>query len=823
MLAAVAWPVLLPAGWLYPLFAVLAAWIYYRLSRYYNPQAEIRKTVVFSFLFFSTLLSSLVALRVAARVSSFSVRQEAMPSAPSEKTFLTVVITGFPEGYYDSWMVPAAMVGEAGHAAGGDSAGGVKLLLRLPAASYDDPRLPLVGDLVRLEASYRSYRPPKHPFLAFRAYQWMASDRRVFVRVDDWSGSAVIAERSTGSWLRPVDRLRRWIYGKVASRAAPEHVMGIVQAMLLGTRDKLTPEIKDLFLDLGAYHLFAISGLHVGIVVAFLFAVSCQLFNRLFPCLFVAGPRKVAAGIALLSCWFYVLITGMHLPAVRAGIMASVFLLSIMVDAADDPFSSLLAAVIIILALWPQALFQLSFQLSVAAVAAILLALTVYYRTAAGWLTLAADKGGWGTWLSAGTTWTALILVIGLAAWLATGPLLLNRVHFLTPFSLVSSLILVPVFSCLILPLGFVTLLLLPLPLLGTACLGLLTMVTGIMINGCQWVHSLLPGLRWYAASFTAVELILYYAFWLIVGMLCCRRKKVVPLLLLALLMFVMMVDGIVWYDRRFQRDHIAISAFVGGFSQAMIVEMPTGEVLLVNGGSFANQDFSMVESIIAPFCWSRKIGHIDVLILTNPQRGAVAGLDFMIEHFGVREIWYNGLWTGYPPFRDFYARSKEKGVRWRKLTDFSRAWIFNRVTLKAVAPPANDIQLLAPWRTFLDEMALSMTIQFGDCQALIWGGSPTGLQRYGVPEGQGQLDLLFCIQSQPASVPMDAQAPMVVVLPSVFAGGNVDKWPKGSLVWQTRSDGFIECHLFADGKIRINKKTSFSQVSPSRHTPAAR
>jgi len=405
--------------------------------------------------------------------------------------------------------------------------------------------------------------------------------------------------------------------------------------------------------------------------------------------------------------------------------MASVFFLAIMLDMAEDPFSALMMAIIVILIIWPQSLFQLSFQLSVAAVAAILLAVGGFQRIGSGLKSsILPGMDASHKWLRTILYRGLITMLIGAAAWLATMPLLLNRFHYLTPFSLLSNLFLVPLFSLIVLPFGILTLLVLPVPGVGFGCIQLLAWLMSAIIKSCLWLHALVPKFRWYYPSLSGLEMILFYGFWLLLGIAIINRRKSLPVIGLLLILILSVGDWIYWQDRREHRNYLSINCFSGGNTQSAIMEMPGGDVAMLNGGGFSKSRFSMARQVIAPYCWSEKISKIRTLILTKPQNGLVAGLDYMVQNFGIREILYNGLWTGYPPFRQFYQWTRLHGVRWRKLTDLSRPRYFDQLEITAINPVANDIRPIKPWKFFLREMSLSLNIIFGQARIILWGGT---------------------------------------------------------------------------------------------------
>jgi len=139
--------------------------------------------------------------------------------------------------------------------------------------------------------------------------------------------------------------------------------VGLVQALLLGYRSELSREAHRLFVHTGTLHIFAISGLHVGIVVGLiLFALSACSIPRPRWLWFVA-PLLIA----------YTLMTGMKPSAVRACIMAIVFLSASALHRRADSYSAVAFAALAILACCPDTLTEASFTLSFTVVTGILL------------------------------------------------------------------------------------------------------------------------------------------------------------------------------------------------------------------------------------------------------------------------------------------------------------------------------------------------------------------------------------------------------------------------------------------------------------------
>ena len=128
----------------------------------------------------------------------------------------------------------------------------------------------------------------------------------------------------------------------------------ILQAMLTGDKISLEPETKDKFINTGLIHLLVVSGLHIGFCVI-IFIFFFKLFNL---------PLKYVYLLTIPAVFFYTLVTGANPPAVRAAIMASCILISLILDREPLVYNAVALSALIILFINPQDLFTASFQMS---------------------------------------------------------------------------------------------------------------------------------------------------------------------------------------------------------------------------------------------------------------------------------------------------------------------------------------------------------------------------------------------------------------------------------------------------------------------------
>ncbi|MFY8217342.1 MAG: ComEC/Rec2 family competence protein, partial [Chthoniobacterales bacterium] len=219
----------------------------------------------------------------------------------------------------------------------------------------------------------------------------------------------------------------------------------IILGMTIGDTRKMPDEIEDAFREAGVFHLFSVSGLHVGMIAGILWFL-----------LGIAGVDKRKAALILIPCvFFYALVTGLKPASVRAVTMIAMVAGGLIFHRQPIALNSLCAAGLIILGVNTNELFNPGFQLSFGVVTAILLIALPLYRLIE--IAVRPDPfiprqllAKWRIWLWDGGLAAGGLVSVSLAAWIGSLPLTIIY------FNLVSFAA-IPV-NILIVPLAFVSL-----------------------------------------------------------------------------------------------------------------------------------------------------------------------------------------------------------------------------------------------------------------------------------------------------------------------------------------------------------------------------
>lgn len=222
---------------------------------------------------------------------------------------------------------------------------------------------PRYGDRWSIEGAVLRPEGARNPG-EFDAADWLAR-QGVFLEIQGTSGDSVLLARGAGSPIKAAALAMRSQMLQILGVGIEDSpgIRALVAGITLGTREAASDEFADAFRQTGTFHLFSVSGLHVGMFALLLWMLLRPLgFTR---------RRSVLLIVPLL--FFYSLVTGASAPSLRAAIMISVALGGFLMDRPNTPANSLAAAALLLLAWDTEQLFLPGFQLSFFIVASIFL------------------------------------------------------------------------------------------------------------------------------------------------------------------------------------------------------------------------------------------------------------------------------------------------------------------------------------------------------------------------------------------------------------------------------------------------------------------
>ncbi|CAN5425828.1 DNA internalization-related competence protein ComEC/Rec2 [soil metagenome] len=486
---------------------------------------------------------------------------------------------------------------------------------------------PKLGDEIRLRGLAESIPPTRNPgSFDFRAYLARRDIyHTVFVRYPE---DGTILHAGGGDILtRSASRAREWMRTRLSRglEDSPE-VVALINGMALGLRHETPDDIEEPFQQTGTLHLFAVAGLHVGIIAQLLWIVTSL----------VRFPRVAAAALIIPCLFFYSAITGFHVSSVRAATMAALLLGGIFFNRPVLVLNSLAGAALLILLFDTNQLFTSGFQLSFAVVAAIVLGQERIFRV----LLRPAERDPFlprslvsraRRFFDRIYRWIASGISVSAAAWAGSFLLIIWYFYLITPISLLANLAVVPIAFCVL-------------------AVGLLSLVTApfsatlsLVFNNANW-----------SLSHLILGLVQVFAQWP-AGHLYVERPH---------------------WPTGAPTEITILDAGAG----AAVHLRSGGRDWLLDAGSA--RDY---ERFLRDYLHSRGIDRLDGLMLSHGDSLHIGGASALLAEFRSRRVLDNGA-----PDRSSAHRAVAKQIPDRRiLVDGSNVLFSQRVTARVLYPPS--------------------------------------------------------------------------------------------------------------------------------------
>lgn len=522
------------------------------------------------------------------------------------------------------------------------------------------------GDVVELTGSVRVPRAPRNPG-QFDWSRWLAQRRvglTVWVgprdRLDVVDAAPPSRWRAASLWLR--GHLDRAV---TAGLQDVPQVGGVLLGMLLGERTEIPADSYRAFQRAGVFHVFAVSGLHVGLVTATV-VLALQL---------VRVPLRWCGLAAVPVVVMYVLATGARPGAVRALWMACVLLVGWSWGMPGNLWNAFGFAALAILVVDPLQLFDGGFQLSFAVVAA-LLGLTPHIE-AWMWRGVAPDplvpRELWPRWRQ--TTEKplryAVRLVAGsVAAWFGLVPLMAVYFNLFTPLAIMANVVVVPALG-LIMGLGLASMVTYPIgTLLATGFNNANYLLVEAMRGVVVWMVNTLGG-HWCVQAPALGWTVAYYML-LIAGTRWRAAWLAVPVVIAGM------------FGSGALNPKVTITVLDVAKGGALFVDVPGERDDLLLDGS----DEAGARRVVLPFLRWAGVDRVGVMVLTRADRNHAEGLITVAGELPVARAWHPGYWTRSPSYQQWLAQMTDNGVPLRKARAPMEETLHGGVRVRVFHPP---------------------------------------------------------------------------------------------------------------------------------------
>jgi len=472
-----------------------------------------------------------------------------------------------------------------------------------------------------------------------------------------------IALLAQGQGFKPLE----WLYGlrnrmsQALDSALPEPQSSLAQAILLGKRSSIPDDLNVSFFRTGTTHIIAISGLNLSILAGIVLSLTVWLFGR---------RRSTYFWLALLAVWGYAALTGMQAPVLRAALMGSLWLFADYIGRPRSALPALLLAAAVMIGIRPSILGDVSFQLSFASMAGLIL-LTPYFQS---WgrkvLGISDDESR-----TAGT-FVIDSFSVTLGAILATLPIIVFYFHQISLVALPSNL-----FTLWAVPAIMATSAIVAVVGLFAAPLAwVLGWVAWLFLSYMIWVVELFSDLP-FASKEVETGAYFVWGYYAVLGAVLwtlSNRAKVgtalnktrryisaVPELArhipaVFIIFPLVIVVALVWIaaaDTHDSRLHIFFLDV--GQGDAMLIETPEGQNILIDGGS---ADGGLAARLGERFSFRGR--SIDLIVSTHPHEDHMGGLVEVLRKYEVKQVLESSAEYDSPVYQEWRSLIEEEKIK---------------------------------------------------------------------------------------------------------------------------------------------------------------
>ncbi len=537
------------------------------------------------------------------------------------------------------------------------------------------------------------------------------------------------------------DQIRKWIHRKVEAsfEQIPDsrNIQGLAAGMVLGRTYGLTAQTERQFQAAGLYHLVVVSGFNLAVVAGAAFGMVRWLRLK----------RRARLLIVLACAVAYAGIVEGQTPVLRATLMVAFLIVSRLLDRGYAIGNTIAASAFIILLIDPTAVEDSSFQMTFAAVLAVVGIGTPASRWVFGWLEQALDdfdnsekdgelpveianwrisrriwceRYGLPTWTIKAPSKIVLVageaLLISLCVETVFIVFMVPSFHRLSP---VSPFINVPagMIAAAVTPLGLLMIFLPP-----PASRGAAWIITALLKTLLKILDLALriPGATFRVPSPSGWIWLLYGS--CLAVLILSIRKRLRGRCLASFAGILVLQGAIAVKDfSPAPPETVSLTFLDVGQGDSALIEFPSGYRMLIDGGGVASgrfidlrdeSTFSIGENVVSPYLFSRGIRQLDAVVLTHAHHDHMDGLFSIIENFKVGEFWL-GRNPMIPQYQELLARLAERQIPIR--------WVAAGQTVgpfTVLHPPANWI----PRQNDQNNDSVVLLLKTGKATALLTG-----------------------------------------------------------------------------------------------------
>ena len=438
-----------------------------------------------------------------------------------------------------------------------------------------------IGKSILFKTKLTSISSVKNPY----QFDYQKYMQRKYIYWQGHTDEYKVQNKASFSLILWAKRLQNYLATSLDNYPFSNESRGIIKALVLGVRSDIDSETYQEYIDAGAVHILAISGLHIGIITILI----TKIVN-----LFLPKRRKIIKIAIVFSILLtYAFIAGLSASVLRAVIMFGAYSIAELLGNKRARYDSLIFSIFVLLLFKPNFLFDVGFQLSYAAVLSILLFLSLYNRY----------------FIYKNLIFNTIsdIIKVSIAAQIGIIPLSLFYFHQFAGLFLVTNIIILP-FLGIILGIGIFVVILANFQVLPLW----LVKVYDFLIFSMNYVIKNISSYKTMIISDVYFDKMMLFISFFFIGSLLfylyLRKIKYLYLTLISVIFFQIYLI----FDK-YKEQKISQIIVFNQYKQTLLAKQDNGKITFYHSDSL-----KLPNSYIKNFCYNKSIKNVDYQCLNN-------------------------------------------------------------------------------------------------------------------------------------------------------------------------------------------------------------
>lgn len=387
-------------------------------------------------------------------------------------------------------------------------------------------------------------------------------------------------------------------------KTLPQNHAGIINGILNGDIKNVSEDILADFKNSGITHLLAVSGSNVAYIIMFFSLTANKIIGK-----------YLSYYISITTTIIFIFVSGASASVARAGIMAILNILAILISKKSNTINNICASAIILLLINPLIIYDVGFILSFVGTFGIVILSKRIINFIENFIKFKFVSE------TIGVTLAAQIMLL---------PIMAYYFNTISVISLITNFLVVPLTGFLTI-LGFITVILgiFSFKLAAIVSYAIYTLVSIIFkiasfCGDITWANILVPTPK--------IWMIICYYLIIFIFIKVKRNKKMILSTILIIVIFNFIII-------KMPRNYINLNMIDVGQGDSFYIETQGSKTILIDGGGSESSDYDVGRNILLPYLLDKGKTTIDLVIISHPHEDHIEGIFTIIEELNVKNV----------------------------------------------------------------------------------------------------------------------------------------------------------------------------------------